>query len=370
MLRVVVDRHFVGMVRTGLLDLVRGDVCVALTEEMQVRASWRTQLVGDAPVETDSRLHVEAACRRKIREHPAHTETSDTDRRGAGLLHIGDALANVVERLVDLHRAVPTFGHCLVDVTATEMMEEVRRDSRIPLMGQALAHAQQLLRHAVALHYHDDGRMAGGADRRLREEERGGCGTGHGEPPGTRRSRAPRSKHKAVHSRSTATHDSSRDERRIASSTACPATPSANVAASGSVATGLPRMRSRRTANNCVYGERSKPVECHMSYVVCSSSAGGGIGALLRRSAGVSSWRGPAPVSTQTSSPCNHALPPVPVILVAARNCPPTAHELCMIPSRPVVSRNCTVYVSSAVIARGASVWTVALTRSNSPRVT
>src|SRR5688500_11943770 len=126
MLRVVVDGHFVGMVRTGLLDLVRCNVCVAPTEEMQVRASWRAQLVGDAPIETNSRLHVEAARRREIREHSAHTETSDTDRRGAGLLHIRNALANIVERLVDLHRAVPTFGHCLVDVTATEMMEEVR----------------------------------------------------------------------------------------------------------------------------------------------------------------------------------------------------------------------------------------------------
>ena len=73
------------------------------------------------------------------------------------------------------------------------------------LVGEALADAQQLLRHTVALHDHDDGRMAGGTRRRLREKERCGQITGHWEPP---------------QSRSTVTHECSRDERRMASRTA------------------------------------------------------------------------------------------------------------------------------------------------------
>ena len=62
--------------------------------------------------------------------------------------------------LVNLRAPTPG-GERRVRVAAPEVMEQVRRDHRVPDAGESLRHAKQLLRHTRAFHRDDHPRTAG-----------------------------------------------------------------------------------------------------------------------------------------------------------------------------------------------------------------
>jgi hypothetical protein len=157
---VVVDHDIAGMVGLHRRDVGRRDVGVAAAEEREQRTRRLSEHIGEAAVERHAGLHIDPVRGGEVRVQPAHAEARDADRGDAERPQVGDGGGDVGEAVLVGQLPVPPVGNGPVGVTAAESVEQIRRGDDVALSGEALAHPQQLLGHAVAFHHDHDAAAA------------------------------------------------------------------------------------------------------------------------------------------------------------------------------------------------------------------
>jgi len=174
-----VHDHRVAVVGLHLLDVLHRDVGVLTAEEHERRARGLAELARDAaPVERHCGGDPEVAGpdRGAVGEPPAHAEPGDADGGGAVAAQRVGGRGEVGLQVRGGDR--PDHRPEVVGVDVVRAGEEVGGDDAVALVGEALAEAQELRGHAVALVDDDDAGAAsvgvgGGGDGEGGEREFG-----------------------------------------------------------------------------------------------------------------------------------------------------------------------------------------------------